>query len=385
MEFELNEEQRAFQKVARTFAQESMGPFASKWDEESIFPVSTLRKAASLGFAGIYCRDDCGGADLSRLDATIVFEELAAVCPSTAAYLSIHNMANWMIDHFGNDRQRKQWVPGLCSMDLMASYCLSEPDAGSDAASLKTRAVREGNEYIINGSKAFISGASTSDIYVCMVRTGDRGPQGISCIIVQKDTPGLSFGKQESKLGWHSQPTASVHFDDCRVPVSNLIGADGMGFKIAMQGLDAGRINIASCSVGGARTAMEDAKAHISTRKQFGKTLSNFQSLQFYLADMVTELEAARLMIRKAAVYLDKSRPNSTMWCAMAKRFATDIAFQVCNKALQLHGGYGYLRDFPVERILRDLRVHQILEGTNEIMRVIIARHYLQTGGYDHE
>ena len=218
-----------------------------------------------------------------------------------------------------------------------------------------------------------------------MVRTGDRGPQGISCIIVQKDTPGLSFGKQESKLGWHSQPTASVHFDDCRVPVSNLIGADGMGFKIAMQGLDAGRINIASCSVGGARTAMEDAKAHISTRKQFGKTLSNFQSLQFYLADMVTELEAARLMIRKAAVYLDKSRPNSTMWCAMAKRFATDIAFQVCNKALQLHGGYGYLRDFPVERILRDLRVHQILEGTNEIMRVIIARHYLQTGGYDHE
>lgn len=377
MNFHLNDEQRAFQEVAREFAKEEMEPFAAEWDEELIFPVEVLRRAASLGFAGIYCQEVHGGTGLSRLDASIVFEELATACPSTAAYLSIHNMATWMIDHFGDESQRKRWVSGLCSMELMASYCLSESGAGSDAAALETRAIKDGNEYVINGSKAFISGASTSDIYVCMVRTGQLGARGISCIVVEKDTPGLSFGKQEKKLGWHSQPTATVLFDECRVPVSNLIGAEGTGFKIAMAGLDGGRINIGSCSVGGARAAMKAAKEHISIRKQFGQLLSDFQSLQFYLADMVTEIEAARLLIRNAAFNLDTGDQSSAMWCAMAKRFSTDVAFNVCNKALQMHGGYGYLRDYPVERILRDLRVHQILEGTNEIMRVIIARHVL--------
>ena len=377
MNFHLNDEQRAFQEVAREFAKEEMEPFAAEWDEELIFPVEVLRRAASLGFAGIYCQEVHGGAGLSRLDASIVFEELATACPSTAAYLSIHNMATWMIDHFGDESQRKRWVSGLCSMELMARYCLSESGAGSDAAALETRAIKDGNEYVINGSKAFISGASTSDIYVCMVRTGQPGARGTSCIVVEKDTPGLSFGKQEKKLGWHSQPTATVLFDECRVPVSNLIGAEGTGFKIAMAGLDGGRINIGSCSIGGARAAMKTAKEHISIRKQFGQLLSDFQSLQIYLADMVTEIEAARLLIRNAAFNLDTGDQSSAMWCAMAKRFSTDVAFNVCNKALQMHGGYGYLRDYPVERILRDLRVHQILEGTNEIMRVIIARHVL--------
>ena len=378
MDFKLSDEQRAFQEIARVFAREKMTPFAAKWDEELIFPVDAMQEAAKLGFAGIYCREDQGGSGLSRLDATIIFEELAAACPSTAAYISIHNMASWMIDCFGTPDQRARWLPGLCSMQLMASYCLSEPDSGSDAASLKTSAVQDGEDYVINGSKAFISGAATSDLYICMVRTGDAGPGGISCIVVEKGSSGLHFGKNEKKLGWHSQPTAAVIFENCRVPITNLIGSEGEGFKIAMMGLDGGRLNIGACSIGGARAAMTAAKEHILLRKQFGKPLAEFQGLQFKFADMATELEAARLMIRRAAIELDGDTLDSTMHCAMAKRFSTDIAFDVCNRALQLHGGYGYLRDFPIERIFRDLRVHQILEGTNEIMRVIIARHLLE-------
>ena len=383
MDFELNEEQCSFRETARVFAREKMAPFAAQWDEELIFPVDALRQAAALGFAGIYCKEERGGTGLSRLDAAVIFEELAAACPSTAAYISIHNMASWMIDCFGDEFQRRKWVPGLCTMQLMASYCLSEADSGSDAGSLKTRAIRDGEDYVINGSKAFISGASTSDIYVCMVRTGNTGPAGISCIVVEKDSPGLSFGKKEKKLGWHSQPTAAVIFEDCRVPAFNLIGREGEGFKIAMTGLDGGRLNIGACSIGGARAAMEAAQEHMLVRRQFGRRLADFQGLQFKLADMATELEAARLMIRRAAASLDAGIADARMYCAMAKRFSTDIAFEVCNTALQLHGGYGYLRDYPIERILRDLRVHQILEGTNEIMRVIISRHLLQGGQND--
>lgn len=381
MEFTLSEEQLAFQEAARSFAQDQMAPQAAEWDEKNIFPAETLRAAAALGFAGIYCREDHGGANLNRLDAAIIFEELAAACTSTAAYISIHNMATWMIDRFGNESQAAQWVPGLTSMALMASYCLTEPGAGSDAASLKTKAVRDSDEYVLNGSKAFISGGGTSDIYVCMVRTGGDGPNGISCLVVEAGTPGLSFGAQEKKLGWHSQPTAAVIFDDCRVPVANRVGAEGDGFKIAMSGLDGGRLNIAACSIGGARASLEATQEHLTMRKQFGRSLSEFQALQFRLADMATELEAARLMVHRGAWYLDKKIADATMHCAMAKRFATDIGFKVCNEALQLHGGYGYLRDFPIERYLRDVRVHQILEGTNEIMRVIIARALLKQRG----
>jgi alkylation response protein AidB-like acyl-CoA dehydrogenase len=377
MDFEPSEEQRAFQDVARDFAAEHMAPFAAEWDEGHIFPVETLRKAAALGFAGIYVGEDVGGTGLGRLDAALIFEELAAGCPSTAAYISIHNMASWMIDRFGTEDQRTKFLPRLCTMEHMASYCLTEPGSGSDAAALRTRAVRDGDHYVLNGTKAFISGGSTSDVYVCMVRTGGEGPGGISCLVVEKGTPGLSFGKQEKKMGWHSQPTAQVIFEDCRVPVANRIGAEGDGFKIAMMGLDGGRLNIAACSLGGARAALDQAKAYMADRKQFGKPLAAFQALQFRIADMATELEAARLMVHRAASALDAKHPDATMYCAMAKRFATDAGFEVVNQALQLHGGYGYVADYPIERLLRDLRVHQILEGTNEIMRVIVARRLL--------
>ncbi len=377
MDFEPSEEQRAFQDVARDFAAENMAPFAAEWDETHHFPVDTLRKAAALGFAGIYVGDDVGGTGLGRLDATLIFEELAAACPSTAAYISIHNMASWMIDRFGTDDQRRQFLPKLCTMEHMASYCLTEPGSGSDAAALKTRAVRDGDHYVLNGTKAFISGGSTSDIYVCMVRTGAEGPGGISCLVVEKGSPGLSFGKQERKMGWHSQPTAQVIFEDCRVPIANRIGEEGDGFKIAMMGLDGGRLNIAACSLGGARAALEQTRTYMGDRKQFGKPLAAFQALQFRVADMATELEAARLMVHRAASALDAKHPEATMYCAMAKRFATDAGFEVVNQALQLHGGYGYVSDYPIERLLRDLRVHQILEGTNEIMRVIVARRLL--------
>lgn len=379
MDFALSEEQQAFRDTARDFAQQEMAPNAALWDEESVFPVDTLRRAAALGFAGIYVGDDVGGSGLGRLDAALIFEELAAACPSTAAYISIHNMASWMIDRFGSPEQRERFLPKLTTMEHFASYCLTEPGAGSDAASLRTRAERDGDHYVLNGSKAFISGGGTSDVYVCMVRTGEPGPKGISCLVVEKGTPGLSFGKQEHKLGWKSQPTAAVIFENCRVPVANRIGEEGEGFRIAMKGLDGGRLNIAACSVGGARFCLEQAIAYTAERKQFGKPLSAFQALQFKLADMATELDAARLMLHRAAASLDAGSPEATAHCAMAKRFATDAGFQVVNEALQLHGGYGYIKEYPIERIFRDLRVHQILEGTNEIMRVIIARHL--TGG----
>ena len=374
MDFELNEDQRAIEDAARRFAADRLAPHAAEWDANEHFPIDAMRGAAALGFAGIYIKGDVGGSEMSRLDAAIIFEELSAGCTSTAAFISIHNMASWMIDRFANDEQRRRFLPKLDTMEHIASYCLTEPGSGSDAAALKTRAVRDGDHYALDGSKAFISGAGTSDVYVCMVRTGEDGPKGISCIVVEKGTPGLSFGKKERKMGWNSQPTALVNFDNCRVPVANRIGAEGEGFRIAMMGLDGGRINIGACSVGTARAALDEAKAYAMDRKQFGKRIAEFQGSQFKLADMATELEAARLMIRNAAAALDRRDPHATMLCAMAKRFATDTGFNVANNALQLHGGYGYLKDFAAERHVRDLRVHQILEGTNEIMRVIIGR-----------
>ncbi|MGO1117210.1 isobutyryl-CoA dehydrogenase [Rhodovibrionaceae bacterium A322] len=377
MDFSLSEEQIAFQDMARSFAASDMAPHAAEWDEKALFPVEALRKAAALGFAGIYVRDDVGGSALGRLDAAVIFEELAAACPSTAAYISIHNMACWMIDSFGNDEQRQRFLPKLTSMEHFASYCLTEPGHGSDAANLKTRAVRDGDHYVVNGSKAFISGGGASDIYVVMVRTGDEGPGGISTLVIPKDSEGLSFGKKEVKLGWNSQPTAAVIFENVRVPVANRLSEEGEGFKIAMKGLDGGRLNIGACSIGGARAAMEAARSYMKERKQFGRTLASFQALQFKLADMATELEAARLLLHRAAGYMDEQHPDTTLHCAMAKRFATDVGFSVVNDALQLHGGYGYIREYPIERILRDLRVHQILEGTNEIMRVIVSRKLL--------
>ena len=378
MDFQLSEEQRAFQDAARDFAQNEMLPKAAEWDAERIFPVEELRKAAALGFAGIYCKEDVGGSQLTRLDAAIIFEELAAACPSTAAYISIHNMACWMIDRFGSDAQRQAFLPKLMSMEHFASYCLTEPGAGSDAGNLKTRAERDGEDYVLNGSKAFISGGSTSDVYVVMCRTGEDGPKGISALVVPKETEGLYFGKKEVKLGWNSQPTAAVIFENARVPVANRLGEEGDGFKIAMMGLDGGRINIGACSLGGARACLEAAKAHMQERRQFGKKLAEFQALQFKLADMATELEAARLMLHRAAASLDAGDTEATQHCAMAKRFATDAGFTIVNEALQLHGGYGYIREYPIERYLRDLRVHQILEGTNEIMRLIVARRLLK-------
>jgi alkylation response protein AidB-like acyl-CoA dehydrogenase len=379
MDFELSDEQRAFAETARAFAREEWLPQAPGWDERGEFPVAALRRAAELGFAGIYVGDEFGGSGLGRIDATIIFEELAAACVSTAAFMTVHNMAAWMIDRFGTREQRARFLPELMTMAHLASYCLTEPGSGSDAAALATRAVRDGDEYVLNGTKAFISGSSVSDVYVTMVRTGGAGPKGISCLVVEKDMPGLSFGKKERKLGWNTQPTAMVIFEDCRVPVANRLGEEGDGFKIAMMGLDGGRLNISACSLGGARACLEAARDHLLERRQFGQPLADFQALRFKLADMATELEAARLMVRRGAASLDRGDPEATMHCAMAKRLATDAGFHTCNEALQLFGGYGYLKDFPIERYLRDVRVHQILEGTNEIMRVIIARRLLGT------
>jgi alkylation response protein AidB-like acyl-CoA dehydrogenase len=381
MDFALSPEQIAFQQTAAAFARAEWLPQAAGWDEREEFPKEALRRAAALGFAGITVSEEFGGSGLGRVDATIIFEELAAACPSTAAYLSIHNMAAWMIDRFGTREQRSRWLPGLTSMQAFASYCLTEPGSGSDAAALATRAVREGGDYVVNGTKAFISGGGESDLYVTMVRTGGPGPKGISCLLVENGAKGLAFGKKEKKLGWHSQPTAMVIFEDCRVPAANRLGAEGEGFKIAMAGLDGGRLNIAACSLGGARACLEAARAHLGERRQFGRPLAEFQALQFRFADMATELEAARLLVRRAAASLDAGEAEAGLYCAMAKRFATDVGFRVCNEALQLFGGYGYLRDYPIERYARDLRVHQILEGTNEIMRVIIARRLLGVSG----
>jgi alkylation response protein AidB-like acyl-CoA dehydrogenase len=378
MNFELTEDQRAFQDAARGFAEDYLKPKAAEWDETAHFAVDEMRKAAELGFAAIYVKGEVGGSDLTRLDAAIIFEELSWGCTATAAYLSIHNMASWMIDRFGSDELRHRYLPRLATMELIASYCLTEPNSGSDAAALRTRAVRDGDHYVLNGSKAFISGAGVSDIYVCMVRTGEDGPKGISCLVIEKDAPGISFGKPERKMGWNSQPTATVNFEDCRVPVANLVGKEGEGFRFAMMGLDGGRLNIGACSLGTARAALEASQAYLSERKAFGRPIGDFQALQFKLADMATDLEASRLMIRNAASKLDHRDPKATMLCAMAKRFATDACFTIANEALQIHGGYGYLKDFPLERHVRDLRVHQILEGTNEIMRVIVARELMR-------
>ncbi len=374
MEALADPEPNLFRESVRRFAHERMAPAAADWDRDGTFPAAVLREAAGLGLAGLYVPSEHGGSGLSRLDAAVVFEELSAACPSTAAYLSIHNMVAWMIAEFGNPEQRGRFLPGMMAMDLLSSYCLSEPDAGSDAAALSTRAVRAGDHYVLNGTKAFISGGSTSDLYACMVRTGGEGPHGISCLVVEKDSPGLGFGRQERKLGWHSQPTAAVIFEDCRVPAANRIGAEGEGFRIAMRGLDGGRINIASCSLGAGRRALAETREHLRTRRQFGDTLASFQGLRFRYADMATELEAARLMVHAAARALDAGRADVSVRCAMAKRYATDVGFHVCDEAIQLHGGYGYLNDYPLERLQRDARVHRILEGTNEIMRVIVAR-----------
>ena len=379
MDFTLSEDQLAFQQTARDFARERLLPNAGRWDEERHFPAEELREAAALGFAGIYVPEEHGGAGLSRLDAALIFEELAAADPSTAAFLTIHNMVAGMLARFGNDEQRERFLPDILTAKSFVSYCLTEPGTGSDAAALKTRAQPVGNShYRLNGSKAFISGGGMADLYATMVRTGDETARGISCVVVEKGTAGLSFGKPERKMGWNSQPTSNVEFTDCDIPVGNRIGAEGEGFRFAMIGLDGGRINIAACSLGGAQACLDAALKYVGERRAFGRKLADFQALQFKLADMATELEAARLMVHRAAAALDLGERDATMRCAMAKRFATDVCFRICDEALQLHGGYGYIKDYQIERYLRDLRVHRILEGTNEIMRVIIARKLLE-------
>ncbi len=378
MDFALTDDQRAIQDAARAFAEAELAPHSAEWDETKHFAVDVMRRAAETGFAAIYAGEEHGGMALGRVEAAVIFEELSRGDVSTAAFISIHNMATWMIDRFGSDDLRARYVPRLATMELIASYCLTEPGSGSDAAAMRTTAARDGDHFVLNGSKAFISGAGTSDIYVVMARTGEAGPKGISAFVVEKGTPGLSFGAQEKKMGWNSQPTAVVSFDDCRVPAANLLGKEGDGFRYAMMGLDGGRLNIAACSLGGARLALETAQAYVATRKQFGKTLNEFQNTQFKLADMATQLEAARLMVLRGAWAIDTGHPEKTKWCAMAKRLATDACFQIADEALQLHGGYGYLKDYPLERIVRDLRVHRILEGTNEIMRVITAREMMR-------
>ena len=380
MQFELDDDQRAFQASARAFAAAEMAPFAAEWDAQSVFPRGTLSHAGELGFCGLYAREAAGGLGLSRLDATIVIEELAAACPSTAAYLSIHNMATWMVTEFARPEIVGEWGPPLTRGARLASYCLTEPDAGSDAASLRTSARRDGDHYVINGSKAFISGAGATDALVVMARTGGEGAAGISALLVPANAPGVRYGRKEDKMGWNSQPTRTIAFDDVRIPAAYLLGAEGDGFRIAMKGLDGGRINIATCSIGAAQAALAAARLYMGERRQFGRPIGEFQALQFKLADMVTELVAARQMVRLAAAKVDAGAPDANVYCAMAKRFATDVGFQVCNEALQIHGGYGYIREYPLERWLRDVRVHQILEGTNEIMRVIVGRRMLQDG-----
>jgi len=379
LHFELNEQQIMIRDMAGQFAIKQLAPNAAKWDAEKIFPIDVLRQAAELGFAGIYVGEEFGGSDLSRLEAALIFEQLSRGCVATAAFLSIHNMASWMIDTYGSQQQKAKFLPDLMTMQTIASYCLTEPGSGSDAASLSTKAIRDGDDYVLNGTKAFISGAGVSHLYLIMARTGEAGAKGISTFIVPKDAAGLSFGANEHKMGWNAQPTAAVILEDCRVPAENLLGEEGDGFAIAMSGLDGGRVNIGCCSLGGASFAYDLAREYTASRTQFGKPISAFQASQFKLADMATELEASRMMLYRAAAAIDAKDPRKTALAAMAKRFATDAGFQVANDALQLHGGYGYLRDYPLERIVRDLRVHQILEGTNEIMRVIIAKQELKT------
>ena len=373
-QFELNEDQLAIQDMARGFASDFVAPHALQWDRDKHFPIDVIKETGPLGMGGIYVREDVGGSALKRSDAVLIFEALAEACPAFSAFISIHNMAAWMIDTFGDESQRQTFLPKLTSMEWLASYCLTEPGSGSDAAALRTRAERDGDHYILNGTKQFISGAGANDLYVTMVRTGEDGPKGISTIVVPKDAPGLSFGANEHKMGWNMQPTRTVIFDNCRVLVANRLGEEGTGFKIAMAGLDGGRLNIAACSLGGAKAALNKALEYTGQRKAFGKTIDQFQALQFRLADMETDLSAARQLLYTAASKLDRKTHDSGKWSAMAKRFVTDTGFDVANDALQLLGGYGYLHDYGIEKLVRDLRVHQILEGTNEIMRVIIAR-----------
>ena len=380
MDFELSDEQREFQQAARAFAEGELAPHAAHWDAESIFPVETIAKAGEMGFCGLYTPQRWGGLGLSRQDAAIVFEELAGGCTSTTAYITIHNMATWMLSRWGQEALCDEWVPALAAGQKLASYCLTEPQSGSDAASLRTKAVRDGDFYVLDGTKAFISGAGQTDMLIVMARTGGEGATGISAFAVPANLPGIVYGKKEEKMGWNSQPTRIISFDQVKVPVGNLLGAEGEGFAIAMKGIDGGRINIAVCSVGTAQAALTRAQAYMKERTQFGRELAQFQALQFKLADMLTELVAARQMVRLAAWKLDQESPDATAYCAMAKRFATDVGFNVANDALQLHGGYGYIREYPLERHVRDTRVHQILEGTNEIMRLIVARAILKDG-----
>ncbi|WP_374553124.1 acyl-CoA dehydrogenase family protein [Aquitalea pelogenes] len=383
MDFALNEQQLAFQDSARDFASSRLAPFAAEWDLEETFPLATIREAGDMGFLGLYTPESHGGLGLSRLDSAIVFEELAAGCTSTAAYLTIHNMVSWMIASFGSATLAGEWVPRMVSGEVLGSYCLTEPGAGSDAASLKTRAEKKGEVYVLNGSKMFISGAGSTDVLVVMARTGGPGPKGVSAFVVPANAPGVQYGKKEKKMGWNSQPTRAITFDNVEIPAGNLLGEEGMGFAYAMKGLDGGRINIATCAVGTAQAALSAAQRYVQERQQFGQPLADFQTVQFRLADMLTELVAARQMVRLAAFKLDSGSTDASAYCAMAKRFATDLSFNVANNALQLFGGYGYLKDFPLERHVRDARVHQILEGTNEVMRMIVARQLLKDGALE--
>jgi alkylation response protein AidB-like acyl-CoA dehydrogenase len=377
-QFDLTEEQRQIQEMARQFTADAITPHAAEWDEKHIFPRDTIRAAAALGFGSIYVSEESGGIGLGRLEAALIMEAMAYGDPSTSAFISIHNMASWMIDRFGAAGVKQKYLPSMVTMERMGSYCLTEPSSGSDAAALKTKAVKDGDSYVVSGSKAFISGGGENEIYVTMCRTGVEGPKGISCLIIEKDMPGVSFGAQERKLGWHSQPTAQVNFDEVRVPAENLVGAEGEGFRIAMMGLDGGRINIGACSLGGAQRCLDEAISYTKERKQFGTPIADFQATQFTLADMETELQAARYLLYVAAAKVTANDPDKTRFAAMAKRLATDTGSSVVDRALQLHGGYGYLQDYPIERFWRDLRVHSILEGTNQIMRVIIGREMLR-------
>jgi alkylation response protein AidB-like acyl-CoA dehydrogenase len=383
VDFSLSDDQQAFVESARSFSEGVLAPNAARWDAESVFPKEALAQAGELGFMGMYTPENAGGLELPRLDASLVVEELAKGCTTTAAFLTIHNMATSMIGKYCSQSVIDQWCPDLVMGQKLASYCLTEPGAGSDAGALRTSAVQDGDEYVVNGSKVFISGAGETDVLVVMLRTGAAGPKGISALLIPADAEGISYGKKEEKMGWNAQPTAMINFDNVRVPVGNRLGAEGQGFAIAMEGLDGGRINIATCSIGTAQQALEEATAYVQERKQFDTAISTFQATQFTLADMLTELVAARQMVRLAASKLDNKDPQATTYCAMAKRFATDVGFRVCNDALQLHGGYGYIREYPMERHVRDTRVHQILEGTNEIMRVIVSRRLLMEGALE--
>ncbi|VXC17327.1 Acryloyl-CoA reductase (NADH) [Pseudomonas sp. 8BK] len=382
MDFELSDEQRLLVDSARQFASRELAPHASDWDRDHHFPVDVIKRAAEQGYLALYIKEDDGGLGLSRLSASLIFEQLSAGCIATTAFLTIHNMASWMLASFADQALKDAWLPRLVSGELLASYCLTEPDAGSDAAHLRTRAKRDGDDYVLDGSKCFISGAGSTDVLIVMARTGeDSGAKGVSCFLVPADAEGVKYGRNELKMGWRAQPTRTITFEGVRIPAGNRIGPEGQGFVYAMKGLDGGRINIASCSLGAAQAALEQSLRYVEERKQFGKPLSDFQSLQFKLADMLTDLSASRQMVRLAAHKLDHGHSEASLYCAMAKRFATDHCFTLCNEALQLHGGYGYLNDYPLERWVRDSRVHQILEGTNEIMRVIIARRLLDQGG----